>query len=95
MKAQKTFKLGEYAVGGIITVEINGNEVTVISKQWDNSTGYSRASNQSNAKELSRNLTRADIQNSRWRIDTYLNMLTTSYYSDKILQWIESKVKLN
>jgi len=33
MKAQKTFKLGEYAVGGIITVEINGNEVTVISKQ--------------------------------------------------------------
>jgi hypothetical protein len=94
MKAQKTFKLGEYAIGGIISVEINGNTVTVISKEWDNSVGYSRASNQSNAKELTRISVQVDDSNSYSRIDNYLNDLTTSYYSSKVIEWIETKVKL-
>ena len=95
MKYSKTFKIGEYAVGGIIVAEINNDKVTIISKQWDTSAGYSRNSSQKNAKELSRNTTIASSNNSRWGIDTYLNMLTTSYYSGVILEWIESKVKLN
>jgi hypothetical protein len=94
MKAQKTFKIGEYAIGGIISVEINGNTVTVISKEWDTSAGYSKASNQSNAKELTRISVQVDDFNSYSRIDNYLNDLTTSYYSSKVIEWIETKVKL-
>ena len=94
MKAQKTFKLGEYAVGGVIAVEINGNTVTVISKEWDTSAGYSRGSNQSNAKELSRLSVQVNNDNSYTEIDNYLNDLTTSYYSSKVIEWIETKVKL-
>jgi hypothetical protein len=95
MKYTKTFKIGEYAVGGIIVAEINNDKVTIISKQWDTSAGYTKKSSQKNAKELSRNTTIASSNNSRWGIDTYLNMLTTSYYSGVILEWIESKIKLN
>jgi hypothetical protein len=95
MKYTKTFKIGEYAVGGIIVAEINNDKVTIISKQWDTSAGYTKKSSQKNAQELSRNTTIASSNNSRWGIDTYLNMLTSSYYSGVILEWIESKVKLN
>ena len=95
MKYSKTFKIGEYAVGGIIVAEINNDKVTIISKQWDNSAGYTKKSSQKNAQELSRNTTIASSNNSRLGIDTYLNMLTTSYYSGVILEWIESKIKLN
>jgi hypothetical protein len=37
--ATKTWKIGEYAKGGIITVEARGKKVTVIGKEWDFTTG--------------------------------------------------------
>jgi hypothetical protein len=52
--ATKTFKIGEYAKGGIITVEITGKVIVVIGKEWDFSTGSRRSSDQSNAKEFTR-----------------------------------------
>ena len=49
--AKKTFKLGEVCKGGVITVEIKGQIITVIGKDWDFSQGSKKGSNQSNAKD--------------------------------------------
>ena len=90
-KRTKTFKIGEYCVGGIITVEISGNVLTIINKDWDTSAGYNRGSNQSKAKELLRGS--FVIGDSWWRMKAfmYLTELTTAYYADKILDWVEKK----
>ena len=96
-KATKTWKLGEYCKGGVITVEINGKEINIIGKEWDFSTGSRKSSNQSNAKEWTRltiNLVSfclsADASN---KCEWFLFDLTTSYYTDEIMKWIKSKLK--
>lgn len=91
----KTFKIGEYCKGGIITVEVNGVEITVIGKEWDNSKGYSRMSDQSNAKEFIRGNILANAHSVRWQLTQFIGDLTTSYYTEKIIEWIESKVSLS
>jgi hypothetical protein len=97
--ASKTFKIGEYCIGGIITVDITKNKVTVINKDWDMSAGSRRSSNQSNAKELSRievvvpqgdDVFNNDKQ--KYQIDDYLNGLTTSYYADQVMKFIKTKI---
>jgi hypothetical protein len=94
-KKTKTWKIGEYAKGGVITVEIQGKVITVIGKDWDMSQGTRRGSNQSNAKEFTRGTTLATDPKARRHLNNFLNDLTTSYYSDKIIEWIESKVELS
>jgi hypothetical protein len=95
--ATKTWKLGEVARGGVITVETTPNTVTVIGKDWDMSQGTGRGSNQSKAKEFSRK--QFDISHSPSRaefdMETELCDLTTSYYADQIMKWIKSKVDLS
>ncbi len=93
-KKTKTWKIGEYAKGGVITVEIQGEIINVIGKDWDMSQGTKRGSNQSNAKEFTRETVLSSHNNSRRILSNFLNDLTTSYYSDKIVEWIESKVEL-
>ena len=97
--ASKTFKIGENCVGGIITVDINKNKVTIINKDWDFSQGSRRSSNQSNAKELSRievvvpqgdDVFNNDKQ--KYQIDDYLHDLTTAYYADKVMEFIKTKI---
>jgi hypothetical protein len=93
--ATKTFKIGEYAKGGIITVIATAKEVTVICKEWDMSTGTRRSSDQSNAKEMYRksfNVASRDIERDLFM---YLTDETTSYYADQIIQWVKTKVKFN
>lgn len=90
----KTFKIGEYAKGGIITVEIRGKIITVIGKDWDFSTGSRKSSDQSNAKEFTRGTVEATDSNVERKSTEFLHDLTTSYYTDQIMKWIESKVKL-
>ena len=92
--AKKTFKLGEVCKGGVITVETKGDEITVIGKEWDYSTGSRKSSNQSNAKEWTRLEVDAKYSTSRREVDDFLNDLTTSYYSGKILDWIEKDAKV-
>ena len=102
MKSIKTWKIGEYAKGGVISVEIestfrNGNVITIIGKEWDSSQGYKKNSNQSNAKEWTR-LTlglyapclSADAYD---KCSDFLNDLTTSYYADEILKWVKTKLQ--
>lgn len=92
--ATKTFKIGEYSSGGVITVETTKTTVKVISKEWDFSTGSRRSSDQSNAKEWNRIEVSVDDINAERKLLEYLHEDTTSYYADQILNWVKSKVEL-
>lgn len=93
-KATKTWKLGEVAQGGVITVEVKNKEITVIGKEWDFSTGSRKSSDQSNAKEFTRKTFNADSSNVQRELADFLCDLTTSYWADEITKWIETKVTL-
>ena len=72
---KKTFKLGEYCTGGIIQVIISEDKNLV------------RIRNATMQKET------IEIRQFRWELDSfklelYLNELTTSYYASKIRDWV-------
>jgi hypothetical protein len=90
--ATKTFKIGEYCKGGVITVETTAKKVAVIGKIWDYSKGSTKGSDQSKAKEFTRLEVMTDEPDARSKIDWFLFDLTTSYYVDEVMKWIESKV---
>jgi hypothetical protein len=92
---KKTWKIGEYAKGGVITVEINGNAINIIGKEWDSSQGYSKGSNQSNAKEFTRRTILSNDIDAKNKMFFFLTDLTTAYYADNIIQWIKSKIEIN
>lgn len=92
--ATKTFKLGEVCRGGVITVEITGKIIVVIGKEWDTSAGYSKSSNQSNAKEFTRGTAEANDTNAYRKVINFLEDLTTPYYAGKIMEWIKTKVEI-
>lgn len=95
MKHTKTFKIGEYCAGGIITVEITGKVIIVIQKEWDTSAGYTKKSSQKNAKELSRATILSTDRNAEQKLFNYLSVMTTSYWADTVIEWIKSKVSLH
>jgi len=92
--ATKTWKIGEYCKGGIITVVTTKKKITIIGKDWDFSKGSRRGSDQSGAKEWTREEYDVDGDNTYRDMMTFLNDLTTSYYSDTVVKWIETKVEL-
>lgn len=79
--AKKQFKIGEYAVGGIIAVEITDKDIQIKALDWNSK------------KEVSANAISADYSNAERFIENYLNELTTSYYASKVMDWIKTKVK--
>ena len=89
----KTWKIGEYCRGGIITVEIKGKVISVIGKDWDHSKGTRRSSDQSNAKEWTRGTILSNEPEAEWKLERFINDLTTSYYTDEVIKWIKSKSK--
>ena len=93
--ATKTFKIGEYAKGGVITVNATAKEITVICKEWNFAAGSNRGSNQSNAKELYRKSFNVASRDAERDILFYLCEETTSYYADEIIKWVKTKVKFN
>jgi len=92
--AKKTFKIGEVCRGGVIAVETTAKTITIISKEWDTSAGYGRAASQENAKELGRLTVDVSDEQAYRKLDEYLNDLSTFYWAGKILEWVESKSKL-
>jgi hypothetical protein len=73
---RKTFKIGECAVGGIIEIKINNSKtlIEVRNATWEEN------------KTI-------EIRQFRWELDSfklelYLNELTTSYYASKIRDWV-------
>jgi hypothetical protein len=88
--ATKTFKIGEYCKGGIITAIATKTKVTIIGKEWDTSAGYGKGSDQSKAREW----TRLEVQVSRdssahQKVSNFLHDLTTSYYAGEVIDWCE------
>jgi hypothetical protein len=69
----KQFKIGEYAIGGIIKVDKSPKIVRIQALDW-------------NSKEVVKSLTFASFQEAE--MDEFLNDLTSCYYADKILDYI-------
>jgi hypothetical protein len=92
-KQTKTWKLGEVCQGGIITVIIDKTEIFIIGKEWDTSAGYKKSSNQSNAKEFISKAIQIDDREARFKCFMFLTDLTTAYWADEIIEWVETKVK--
>lgn len=91
----KTWKIGEVCQGGIITVEIQGEKISVIGKEWDFSKGYRRSSDQSGAKEFTRRTFFSTDSRGGNQIEGFIAELSTFYWADQILGWIKSKITLN
>ncbi len=93
MTATKTWKIGEYATGGVITVNVSGNVIEIQNREWDYSKGTRKSSNQSNAKILSiTTITNTEYSNAYSKAFVCLSDITTSYYASVIIEWIESKI---
>jgi hypothetical protein len=72
----KTFKIGEYALGGIIRATIKKDLVEIQALDWNTKKVVSQRDIYLNTPALYSS------------IDEYLNELTTSYYAGQILSWI-------
>ena len=74
---KKTFKIGEYAVGGIITADIKSDGALTIQALEYTSKAFVKG--------------RTFLTFNHFNVVMYLNDLTSSYYADTIMEWIESK----
>lgn len=90
--ATKTFKIGESCAGGIITVQTGTKKVTIIQKEWDYAKGSNRGSDQSGAKELDRVEVNSDDGNAYRELQDFLLDITSSYFTDQVLKFVNSKV---
>ena len=90
--AKKTWKLGEWCKGGIITSEVKGDKIIIIGKEWDRSQGDKRGSSQANAKEFTRLTFTVDNYDDGGAMSIYLNNLTSYGYAEQIIDWVKSKI---
>ena len=79
----KTFKIGEYAVGGKIRVSIPRTLTNIKIDVLDSNYGTGKLVNQ----YIYYSFDRIRIERDLWQI-------TSSYYTDMIVKWINSKWKL-
>ena len=74
---KKTFKIGEYAIGGIIQVEIVSNLMIVIKAlDWD-----------------SKEVIACDSSERQSYIESKLYEWTSCYYADKIMEYVNKNTK--
>lgn len=92
--ATKTWKIGEYCRGGIITAIATRTNVTIIAKDWDMTQGTNRGSNQSNAKEWNRLEVELNSGNVYNKLYDYLTELTSHGWAEKIIDWVDSKIPI-
>ena len=78
--ATKTFKIGEYAVGGIIQVRTTSDSINIDALYWNSKQKIMGREFQVRAMNLTN------------EIDNYLNELTSSYYADKVLNYIKENL---
>ena len=82
---KKDWTIGEYCVGGIITTKITGTDVLIETKDWN---GNRSARDKAMATVMhSATYNVGDTQG----IMDYLYEQTTSFWIDKILEWIASE----
>jgi hypothetical protein len=83
MQKKKQFKIGEYAVGGIIEVQINGKIIQI------------RALDYNTKEPVQTGSCVATDANAYSKVNEFLNELTSHYYAEKVKEWIEGCVELN
>lgn len=80
--AKKSFKIGEYAMGGIIQVVITGKIIQIkVIDMFDNTC-------------MRTGTTSTEDDNVERKLDDFLGNVTTSYYADKIMKWIGEKTNM-
>ena len=88
MKATKTFIIGEYCKGGIITANVDGNQLTIIGKEYVHG---NKKTQQKGAKEWCREVYDSKQGGAERELDNFLCDLTTSYYAGKVTDWAKTK----
>jgi hypothetical protein len=78
----KTFNIGEYAIGGRIKLTITSSVIRIQALDWNSK------------KVVMESDFNADQQGCDTQINNYLHELTSSYWADQVMQWIESKIEL-
>ena len=83
----KRFKIGEYAIGGIIEARVTNEEpdrelVEVKALEWSNPTRVVMA-----------DWTETDAPHWQYKINNTLNEMTSSYHADKVMEWIAAEVR--
>ena len=82
--ASKTFKIGEYAIGGIIKATVKGTTVNVQAIDW-------------NSKKVINNyqITFSPFNtDAQYKLDDHLNYLTSYYYAEKVKDWVKKEMNL-
>lgn len=77
---KKQFKIGEYAYGGIISVEVNSDKIIIDALDYQTKRPMPFSKDVFSVKDIN-------------DVDDYLNDLTTSYYADKILTEIKNHLQ--
>ena len=78
-QATKSFKIGEYAIGGIIRIDIKGKVIQIKALDY-------------NTKEIvKQGTTTTEEYGVVSQIRDFLEELTSHYYAEKIMDWIEEK----
>ena len=90
--AKKTFAIGEYCKGGVISVEIKKDEITIIGREFDSDKPNN---SQQNSEEWIRKTFSDKSSDSKREIDLFLNDLTSSYYAEKIMDFIKENSKIS
>lgn len=80
--ATKTFKIGEYAIGGKIKVSITATAVTIQALDYNSNVVVSET-------------IFSNIGGNYWNVREYLEELTSSYYADKVLQYVIDNSNVN
>lgn len=88
----KTWKLGEICQGGVVTVNVKGQSITIIGKEWDYSKGSNKGSDQSGAKEFTRFEIEANEYGASRKVLEFLQNLMHSWAADEIEKWIKERV---
>jgi len=86
----KTFNIGEYCQGGVISIEIRDTTVEVINRSWDFSKGSLKSSDQTNAPERDRRSVEKTNPRLYQEIGEFLDELTSSYYAALLIDWIKT-----
>jgi hypothetical protein len=80
LRKRKRFKIGEYALGGIIDVKLYDNRIEVIALEWNDP-------REAVMKEV------FDFPWSMDKIEYWIDaQLTNSYYASKITDWIKARL---
>lgn len=82
-KATKTFKIGEYVIGGIIKVNLAKDILIVQFVDY-----YSK-------DVIYEEKVNVNADNAHRTIRNFLEVNGTPYYADKVMKWIETKTTLN